>query len=147
MGNSLNKKKIVVVPTFHPMNQPIDTDQFYEILEYWFSTVYTQEDKEKHIIDINPPPEPEIPIQIEIKKQKIQEEKAKKEKLKPLGYWDCHTSIHFDAISKWHMTDPEMIQALKLKFEQFILDRKNEENSQKEITPSAENEENNEKAL
>ena len=106
MGNSLNKKNIVVrVPTFHSLNQPIDVDSHYEILEYWFSSIYTQEDKENHIIDINPLPEPETPSDQESERKS--EIKIKKKKLKPLGYWDRHSSIHFDAIQKWHMTDPE----------------------------------------
>ena len=46
------------------------------------------------------------------------------------------------------MTDSEMIQALKIKFEQIILQRKNKDfDSPKEITPSAENEKKDENAL
>ena len=52
-----HKIKLPHVPTYHPLNKPIDEDnavKIYEILEYWFCTPYTEFDKTNHIKDLRP---------------------------------------------------------------------------------------------
>jgi len=52
------------MPTYHPLNKPIDEEdatKIYEILEYWFCTPYTEFDRTNHIKDLRPPQARELP--------------------------------------------------------------------------------------
>ena len=52
----MTRKKVPPPKIYHPINQPCTRleDQIYEVLEFWFCTDYTIEEKVDHVKDITP---------------------------------------------------------------------------------------------
>ena len=93
-----------------PLPSASETELIYEILEFWFSTTYTEWDRTNHIKpldeltqslekkEVNTMSDSPLQQALNMPDQQIKDMKSEK-------YWDRHSAINHKSYRKWYKGD------------------------------------------